>query len=89
MAINLVSEHVGAFCISFKHFGIFPNFQYGICSNKLPVTDYPIQYGYIIGATISYYPILNGWKLKYGKKNVFSIIKPYRIADPMNYITPS
>ena len=30
-----------------------------------------IQYGYIIEATISYYPIRNGWKLWYGKNGLF------------------
>ena len=40
-------------------------------SNKLAVLDYPIQYGYIIEATISYYPIRNGWKLWYGKNGLF------------------
>ena len=48
------------------------------------VVDRPIQYGYIIEAAISYYPIRNGWKLWYGKM-VCSIINPYRIADPMTY----
>ena len=27
------------------------------------ILDYAIQYGYIIEAAISYYPIRNGWKL--------------------------
>ena len=40
-------------------------------SNKLAVLDYPIQYGYIIEAAISYYPIRNGWKLWYGKNGLF------------------
>ena len=30
-----------------------------------------IQYGYIIEAAISYYPIRNGWKLWYGKNGLF------------------
>ena len=35
------------------------------------VVDGPIQYGYIIEAAISYYPIRNGWKLWYGKNGLF------------------
>ena len=31
----------------------------------------PIQYGYIIEAAISYYPIRNGWEMGYGKNGFF------------------
>ena len=35
------------------------------------VIDFAIQYGYIIEAAISYYPIRNGWKLWHGKNGLF------------------
>ena len=36
-----------------------------------PKQNATIQYGYIIEAAISYYPIRNGWKLWYGKYGLF------------------
>ena len=48
------------------------------------VVEGPIQYGHIIEAAISYYPIRNGCKLGM-EKMVCSNINPYRIDDPMTY----
>jgi hypothetical protein len=56
-------------------------------SNKLSVLDYPIKYGYITEATISYYPIPNGWKLWYGKNGLFyyESIQDCRSYDLQNF----
>ena len=45
-----------------------------------------IQYGYIIEAAISYYPIRNGWKLWYGKNGLFyyKSIQDWRSYDLQN-----
>ena len=44
-----------------------------------------IQYGCIIEVTISYYPNYVMAEKCGKEKMVYSIIKPYRIADPMIY----
>ena len=46
---------------------------YFVCRYLLHIylQDTSIQYDYIIEATISYYPIPNGWKLWYGKFGLF------------------
>ena len=41
---------------------------------RVSLTYFPIQYGYIIEATIPYYPIRNSWKLWYGKNGCFYYI---------------
>ena len=48
--------------------------------------DYQIQYGYIIEATISYYPIGNGWEMGYGKNGLlyYKTIQDCRSYDLQN-----
>ena len=61
--------------------------RFGFCNPRLSshgITS--IQYGYIIEATISYYPIRNGWKLWYGKNGLlyYKSIQDCRSYDLQN-----
>ena len=47
----------------------FPRFP-SLWFTAVAVVNSPIQYGYLIEAAISYYPIRNGWKFCYGKNGL-------------------